>query len=126
MSTVTVLNMNLVSEDSNHKTVPNGPNTCITPGVVAGAPGPIPYPIMTAKVELDPGTKKTEQGGKPTMNGIKSNLKSCNGDEPGTQKDITSFTTAKKSLAFPAPATTVMFEGKPATITGNQGLGNKT
>ena len=40
MGKVTVLNMDLVCEDSGHQVVPMGPNTCITPGVVAGAPGP--------------------------------------------------------------------------------------
>ena len=35
---VTVLNMDVVCEDSGHQVVPCGPNTCITPGVVAGAP----------------------------------------------------------------------------------------
>jgi hypothetical protein len=120
---VTVLNMDIVCEDSGHQVVPCGPNTCITPGVVAGAPGPIPYPITASSASLDPGTSKTKQAGKKALN-AKSKVKSCNGNQPGSQKDITTFQTGKKSWPLPVPAVTVHFEGAPIAITGTPGFGN--
>lgn len=120
---VTVLNMDIVCEDSSHTVVPCAPNTCITPGVVAGAPGPIPYPITATSSSLAPGTSKTKQNGKKTLN-ADGKVKSCSGNEPGTQKDITSFVTSKKSWPLPLPAVTVHFEGSPIAITGTPGFGN--
>ena len=120
---VKVLNMDLVGEKSGHQVVPMAPNVCITPGVVAGAPGPIPYPITASSSSLDSGTKKTDEGGKPVLT-AKGNVKSCNGNQPGSNKDITTFQTAKKSWPLPVPAITVHFEGAPVTITGNPGMGN--
>ncbi len=120
---VTVLNMDIVCEDSGHQVVPCGPNTCITPGVAAGAPGPIPYPITASSSSLDPGTNKTKQSGKKTLN-CDAKVKSCSGNEPGTQKDITTFQTSKKSWPMPVPAVTVHFEGTPIAVTGTPGMGN--
>lgn len=120
---VTVLNMDIVCEDSGHQVVPMAPNFCITPGAAAGAPAPLPYPITARSTELDPGTEKTKQGKGKTLN-AKSKVKSCKGNEPGSQKDVSTFQTSKKSWPFPVPAVTVHFEGAPIAITGNPGMGN--
>jgi hypothetical protein len=118
---VTVLGMDLVCEDSGHQVVPNGPNTCITPA--APSPLPVPYPIIASSSSLSPGTKKVKQAGKKILNS-KGKVKSCNGNEAGTQKDVSSFVNMKKSWSFPAPATSVHFEGAVVAITGNSGMGN--
>ena len=118
---VTVLAMDIVCEDSGHKVVPMAPNMCITP--CAPSPLPMPYPITGSSSSLAPGTKKVEQAGKPCLN-AKGNVKSCNGNQAGTQKDIVSFKTGSKSFPFPVPAITVHFEGAPIAITGNPGMGN--
>lgn len=120
---VTVLNMDLVCEDSAHTVTPCAPNMCITPGAAAGAPGPLPYPITASSSKLDPGTSKTKQKGKKILN-AKASVKSCNGNQPGTQKDVTTMQTTKKSWPLPVPAVTVHFEGVPVAITGNPGFGN--
>ena len=115
--------MDVVAENSGHQVVPAGPNTCITPGVLAGAPGPIPYPIKPDATSFDPGTSKTKAEGKPIMNG-KGSVKSLMGNQPGSQKDISTFQTGKKSWPIPVPAVNILFEGAPVTITGNPGMGN--
>lgn len=120
---VTALNMNIVCEESGHKVVPNGPNTCITPGVAAGAPGPMVYVLTASSSTLKKGTDKTDTGGKKILN-AKGKVKSCNGNEPGTQKDIVSFKTTSTSFPFPIPCITIHFEGAPVSITGNTGMGN--
>jgi len=120
---VTVLAMDLIHDGSSHKMAPMGPNFCITPGAAAGAPAPLPYPITQPTVKTSSGTSKTKEGGNKTLN-AKAKVKACTGDQPGSQKDVSSFTTAKKSMPFPIPAVTVHFEGMVACITGNPGMGN--
>ncbi|HJL19807.1 MAG TPA: DUF4150 domain-containing protein [Sandaracinaceae bacterium LLY-WYZ-13_1] len=120
---VTALTMDIVCEDSGHQVVPMAPNFCITPGAAAGAPAPLPYPITASSSKLAPGTNKVKQKGKKTLN-AKSKVKSCNGNQPGSQKDVSTFQTGKKSWPFPVPAVTVHFEGMPIAITGNPGMGN--
>lgn len=120
---VTVFMMDIVCEDSGHGVVPMAPNVCITPGVVAGAPGPIPYPITGSSSNLKPGTKKVLERGKLTLN-AKCYVEKCNGNQAGSQKDIVSFKTGNKSFPFPVPAVTVHFEGAPIAITGTPGMGN--
>lgn len=120
---VTVLNMDIACEDSGHQVVPMAPNMCITPGAAAGAPAPLPYPIVADSAKLDPGTDKVAQGGKKTLN-AKSKVKSLKGNEPGSQKDITTMQVSKKSWPFPVPAVTVHFEGAPIAVTGNPGMSN--
>ena len=115
--------MDVVCEDSGHQVVPCAPNMCITPGAAAGAPAPLPYPITASSSSLDPGTDKTEQASKKILN-AKCDVKSCNGNQPGSQKDITTMQTTKKSWPLPVPAVTVHFEGVPVSITGNPGFGN--
>lgn len=122
---VTVLNMNIVCEDSGHNVVQMVPCVCITPGVIAGGPGPLPYPIVATSGTLSPGTDKVKQAGGKTMNS-KAKVKDLSGNEAGTQKDIVSFKTKGTSWPFPVPAVTVHFEGTPIAITGNPGMGNST
>ena len=121
MSKVTVLNMDVVCEDSGHNVVPMAPNMCITP--CAPSPLPMPYPITGTSSNLDPGTDKTEIKGKKALN-CKGKVKKINGNQAGTQKDITTFQTTGHAWPLPVPAVTVHFEGGPVTITGNPGFGN--
>lgn len=120
---VTVLAMDIVCEDSGHQVVPCSPNFCITPGAAAGAPAPLPYPVVATSSQLDPGTNKVKQSGKKTLNANMS-VKELSGNEAGTQNDIVSFKTQSKSFPFPVPAVTVHFEGMPIAITGTPGMTN--
>jgi hypothetical protein len=116
----TAMSMDIVTEDSGHQVVPMAPNMCITP--CAPSPLPMPYPITGSSSQLDPGTEKTQEAGKKILN-TDGKVKKMSGDEPGTQKDITTFTTGGHAWAIPV-AVTVLFEGSPVVITGNPGFGN--
>jgi hypothetical protein len=118
---VTAMGMDVVSEDSGHQVVPLAPNMCITPA--APSPLPLPYPITGSSSSLDPGTEKTQIGGKKVMNAA-CKVKEMHGNEAGTQKDIITFTTGGHAWPLPVPAVTIHFEGQPVTITGNPGFGN--
>jgi hypothetical protein len=122
---VTVLNMDIVCEDSSHKVVQMVPCMCITPGAAAGAPAPLPYPVIADSGKLDPGTDKVKQAGGKTMN-AKAKVKDLSGNEAGTQKDVVSMKTKGTTWPFPVPAVTVHFEGTPIAITGNPGMTNST
>ena len=121
MSKVTVLSMDVACEDSGHQMVPCAPNMCITPA--APSPLPLPYPIMADSSTLDPGTEKTKISGKKILN-AKCKLKKVTGNEPGTQKDITTMQTNGHAWPLPVPAVTVLFEGAPVSITGTPGFAN--
>lgn len=118
---VTVMGLDAVSETSGHNVVPMAPNMCITPA--APSPLPIPYPITGTSAQLDPGTEKTKISNKKALN-AKCEVKRVMGNEPGTQKDITTMTTSGHAWPFPVPAVTVHFEGAPIAVTGNPGMGN--
>ena len=118
---VTALGMDVVSESSGHQVVPMAPNVCITPA--APSPLPIPYPIMGSSSSLDPGTERVKIEGKPVLN-AKGKVKQVNGNQAGTQKDITSFQTGGHAWALPVPCVTVHFEGMPVAVTGSPGFGN--
>jgi hypothetical protein len=118
---VTALGMDVACEASGHQVVPCAPNVCITPA--APSPLPLPYPLMGTTSKLDPGTEKTMIGGKKVLN-ADSKVKQVNGNEPGTQKDIVTFTNADHAWPLPVPAVTVQFEGSVVTITGNPGFLN--
>ncbi len=47
----------------------------------------------------------------------KGKVKQVHGDEAGTQKDVTSFTTGGHAWPLPLPAVTILFEGAPVSIT---------
>jgi hypothetical protein len=118
---VTAIKMNVVCEDSKHKVAPMAPDMCITPA--APSPLPLPYPIMGTSSKLSTGTEKTKINGKKVLN-AKGKVKKVNGNEAGTQKDVTSFTTGGTAWPLPVPAVMVLFEGAPVSITGNPGFGN--
>lgn len=118
---VTALGMEVVCEDSGHTVVPCAPNMCITPA--APSPLPLPYPITGSSSQLDPGTERTKIGNKKVMN-FKCKVKRVSGNEPGTQKDVTTLQTSGHAWPLPVPAVTVHFEGGPVTVTGNPGFGN--
>jgi hypothetical protein len=118
--TVSALAMNVACEKSNHQAVPLCPNMCITP--MAPSPIPIPYPIIVTTQKLDPGCEDTKIQGKKSMN-TKSEAKGEKGNQPGTQKDIVSFTTGGVAWAIMG-APTVMFEGGFVVITLSPGMGN--
>lgn len=118
--TVTALSMDVVCEDSGHQVVPMAPNMCITP--MAPSPLPMPYPITASTSSLDPGTEKTFISDQKVLN-FKCKVKQVSGNEPGTQKDITTMQTTGHAWALPI-AVTVHFEGGPVAITGNPGFGN--
>ena len=118
---VTAMKMDVACENSGHQVVPMAPNMCITPA--APSPLPLPYPIMGSSSSLDPGTEKTKVNGKKVLN-AKCKVKKVNGNEAGTQKDITTMQTGGHAWPLPVPAVMVLFEGAPVTITGNPGFGN--
>lgn len=120
---VTVLNMDIVCEDSSHQVVQMAPCMCITP--CAPSPVPMPYPVIADSGKLAKGTSKVKQKGKKTMN-AKGKVKTLSGNEAGTQKDIVSFKTKGTTWALPVPAVTVHFEGAPISITGTPGMTNST
>jgi hypothetical protein len=89
---VTVFHSDVACEDSGHMVSPVAPNMCITPA--APSPLPLPYPIMGSSSSLDPGTEKTKISGKKVLN-AKCKIKKISGDEAGTQKDVSTFTTGR-------------------------------
>lgn len=117
---VTALMMDVACEESSHVMTPMAPNMCITP--CAPSPIPMPYPNMAQTNKLDPGTKKVLIGNKATLN-LKSKIAKVRGNEPGTQKDITTFQTNGKAWCVTG-AFTVMFEGAPIAFTGSNGFSN--
>ena len=117
---VTALNMDAACENSNHVVTPLAPNVCTTPA--APSPLPIPYPIMGTTSQLDPGCEDTKIEGKKSMS-TNSKVAAVHGDEPGTLKDIITFTTGGKAWAI-LGAPTVFFEGGMLVITGMPGFGN--
>lgn len=120
MAKTTALMMDVACEDSGHQMVPMAPNMCITPA--APSPLPMPYPLTASSSQLDPGTQKVKIGDKKTLN-LKSKIKRVSGNEPGTQKDISTMQTNGHAWCITG-AFTVLFEGAPVAITGSQGLAN--
>ena len=113
---VTAMKMDVACEDSGHQVTPLAPNMCITPA--APSPLPLPYPIMGSSSSLDPGTEKTKINGKKVLN-ANCKVKKMNGNEAGTQKDITTMQTgARLSPAFTNSdaANTNQFGGRPDRI----------
>jgi hypothetical protein len=116
----TAMGMDIVTEASSHQVIPMAPNMCITP--CAPSPIPMPYPLMGTSSELDPGTEKTQESSKKIMStGCK--VKQVHGNEPGTQKDITTMQTTGHAWGLPVMVT-ILFEGKPIATTANPGFMN--
>src|ERR1700761_8510769 len=99
------------------------PSVCITPA--APSPIPLPYPIMTASgpSNLDSDARKVMIGGKPAFN-LDSVVSSCNGNEPGSQKEVVSFKTGSSAYILTG-SPDVMIEGKAAVYTTSPGMGNQ-
>ncbi|MCC7541762.1 MAG: DUF4150 domain-containing protein [Deltaproteobacteria bacterium] len=117
---VTACMTDIACEDSGHTMVPCAPNMCITPA--APSPLPMPYVLTSSSSSLDPGTSKVCVGGKKTMN-LKCKLKKVDGNQPGSQKDITTAQTTGHAWCVTG-AFTVLFEGAPICITGSTGFAN--
>lgn len=120
---VTADKMDVAGNATGHTVIYTAPSVCITPA--APSPLPMPYPIMTPT-----GTKQTkdhtgtvEMQGKPVFC-VGSLIGSCNGNEPGTQKEVVSLTTAGKGFIL-AGSATVKIEGSAPAFTGSTGMGNR-
>lgn len=50
MGDVRAVNMDTITDRSSHAATGMAVSVCITPGVVAGAPGPVAYPALTSTV----------------------------------------------------------------------------
>ncbi len=120
MST-TALGMETVGEASSHTVTPMAPNMCITPA--APSPLPMPYPLMGTSSQLAEGTSNTQVENKKALTSD-GKIKQVNGNEPGTQKDIITFTTSGKAFSLPVPAMQIHLEGAPTAVTGNMGFAN--
>jgi hypothetical protein len=106
-----------------HTVVYMAPSVCITPA--APSPLPMPYPIMTPT-----GTKQTKDHtgtiqlmGKPVFC-VGSLIASCNGNEPGTQKEVVSLATGGEGFILTG-SPNVEFEGSAACYTTSTGMGNR-
>jgi Domain of unknown function (DUF4150) len=122
---VTVLanNLEVAGESTGHQVVYMNPSVCITPA--APSPLPLPYPILTASGtgKLDSDARKVMIGDKPVFN-TDSIVSSCNGNEPGTQKEIVSMKTGSSAYMMDG-SPNVIVEGKPVVYTTSQGMGNQ-
>ena len=122
--TVICMGLEAVSEKSGHKVVPMAPNFCQTP--CAPSPVPMPYPITGSSGSLSVKCKNIKIEGK----GVHSSFcktGSMSGNEAGSAppKDITvAGVNRGKAWALPVPCVTILFEGKPMSVTGNMGFGD--
>lgn len=115
--------LEVAGEATGHSVVYMNPSVCITPA--APSPIPLPYPIMTASgtSNLDSDARKVFIGGKPAFN-QDSVVSSCNGNEPGSQKEVVSLKTGSSAYMLNG-SPDVMIEGKAAVYTTSQGMGNQ-
>ena len=106
-----------------HQVVLMAPSVCITPA--APSPIPIPYPLFipTGTQNLDNASENTTIQDKPIAL-LCSTVKSCNGNEPGTQKEVVSLTTTGPTF-FLVGSPNVKVEGAGVCYTTTQGMGNK-
>jgi hypothetical protein len=72
---------------------------------------------------LDGDTRRVKIGGKPVFN-TDSVISSCNGNEPGTQKEVVSQKTGSSAYMLDG-SPDVKVEGKSVVYTGSQGMGNQ-
>ena len=113
----------VAGESTDHSVVYLNPSVCITPA--APSPLPVPYPVMTPSgtANLDGDTRRVKIGGKPVFN-TDSVISSCNGNEPGTQKEVVSQKTGSSAYMLDG-SPDVKVEGKSVVYTGSQGMGNQ-
>jgi hypothetical protein len=116
-------NKEVAGESTGHSVVYANPSVCITPA--APSPVPVPYPIATASgtSNLDDDTRRVKIGGKAVFN-MKSVISTCNGNEPGTQKEVVSHKTGS-SCYIVSGSTNVKAEGDYVVFTGSRGMGNQ-
>jgi uncharacterized Zn-binding protein involved in type VI secretion len=116
-------NREVAGESTGHQVVYMNPSVCITPA--APSPVPIPYPILTGSGTgtLDGDTRKVKIGGKPVFH-VDAEIASCNGNEPGSQKEVVSLKTGSACFIIDG-STNVKAEGKYVVFTGSSGMGNR-
>ena len=114
MADVQALEMDVVTEKSNHNVVGMAVSPCLTPP----APAPIPYPLPAMVAEgIADSPLRTKVSGTNCAT-IGSVLKTCHGNEPGVGKEVVSL----NQMGPVAPTTgafTVLIELGPAAITGS-------
>lgn len=116
-------NRDVAAESTGHTVIYMSPSVCITPA--APSPIPVPYPIFTptGTKSIDDDSRKTKIGGKKIFC-VGSLISSCNGNEPGTQKEVVSLKTGSKMFPM-VGSPNVKVEGSAVVFTGSQGMGNK-
>ena len=116
MADVQALEMDVVTEKSNHNVVGMAVSVCITPA--APSPLPMPYPLTATVSEgITDSPLRTKVCGTNCAT-IGSVLKTCHGNEPGSLKEVVSL----NQMGPVAPITgafTVLIELGPAAITGS-------
>ncbi len=83
----------------------------MTPGVAAGAPGPLPYPNIAKSGDTAKGTKKVKCDGK-TVAIASSNFSTSSGDEAGNSPGGVASGVNKGKAEFINYSFDVKFEGK--------------
>ncbi|HEY3818793.1 MAG TPA: PAAR-like domain-containing protein [Polyangiaceae bacterium] len=114
MADVQALEMDVVTEKSNHQVVGMAVSPCLTPP----APPPVPYPLVASVAEgITDSPLRTKVSGTNCAT-IGSVLKTCHGNEPGVGKEVVSL----NQMGPVAPTTgafTVLIELGPAAFTGS-------
>jgi len=114
MADVQALEMDVVTEKSNHNVVGMAVSPCLTPP----APPPVPYPLTAMVSEgVSDSPLRTKVSGTNCAT-IGSVVKTCHGNEPGVGKEVASL----NQMGPVAPTTgafTVLIELGPAATTGS-------
>ncbi len=99
------------------------PDVCMTPGVSAGAPGPLPYPNNAQCAQGSGSGKVKVSGSKALRKGDKISMSS--GDEAGNAPGGQMSGVFKGPVEFKMGSSKVKFEGKSAAhhsaMTGHNG-----
>jgi hypothetical protein len=116
MADVQALEMDVVTEKSNHQVVGMAVSVCLTPA--APAPLPIPYPTIASVSDgIADSPLRTKVSGTNCAT-IGSVLKLCHGNEAGTLKEVVSLNNTGPCAPLTG-AFTVLIELGPAAITGS-------
>ncbi|GEM_PF-448490 len=103
------------------------PDVCMTPGVSAGAPGPLPYPNMAMLTDGD-GSKKCKIKGKEVLR-ENDTIRMSSGDDAGTAPGGTVSGTFKGQAKIMKGWPTVKAEGSAVghmtSVVGQNGSGGK-
>jgi len=116
-------NKDVAAESTGHQVVYMNPSVCITPA--APSPIPVPYPIVTPQgvSDLDEDARTVKIQGKPVFT-VDSVVHSCNGNEPGTQKEVVSLKTTSSCYILDG-SPNVSADGSAVAFTGSSGMGNQ-